>query len=86
MLDSFSCSTGMLALLYAASRVRTGDQLYLIGVGAARDTGHFYNAGHPFARHVRQDQFFIRRVKRRLGDRLTVTDPQLQTYLESTNA
>jgi len=57
MLDSFSCSTGMLALLYAASCARAGDQLYLIGVGAARDTGHFYNAGVPFARHVRQDQF-----------------------------
>jgi hypothetical protein len=80
-LQSFSCSTGVLALLIAAKRSQDTDVIYLIGIGGSPGDGHFYDNEKKFERHIEQDEFFIRRVKKKLKRRLVVTDEKLSAKI-----
>jgi hypothetical protein len=82
LLPEAGISGGVRTLVIANEEAPPSARLYLIGVGARRSRGHFYDPDSLFDKHALQDRNFLIDFSRRNPGRLVATDPVLSRFLK----
>ncbi len=82
LLPEIGISGGVRTLVIANQEAPPGAKLYLIGVGARKSRGHFYDSEAAFDKHALQDRNFLIDFSRKNPGRLIATDPVLWRFLE----
>ncbi len=74
-------SSGVRSLLIAKEEAPKGANFYLVGIGARKSRGHFYDSDAMFFAHALQDRNLLIDFSRRYSGRLFPTDPVLSRFL-----
>lgn len=86
ILPELSVSGGIRALLIADREALPDSEIYLIGIGARKSRGHYYDPKAVFDKHANQDRNLLVDYKRRNPTSLVVTDRVLARYLRIVTA
>lgn len=81
ILPEMHISGGVRTLLIAKEEAPIGASFFLIGIGARKSKGHFYDPDAIFFRHASQDRNFLIDFVRRYPNTLFPTDPVLSRFL-----
>jgi hypothetical protein len=82
-LPEIGVSGGVRALVIADTEAPKNACIYLIGVGARKSRGHYYDNTAVFEKHALEDRNFLVDYYRKRSARVIVTDPVLARFLRS---
>lgn len=80
-LPELGISGGVRALVIAHEEAPPNATIYLIGIGARKSKGHFYDPNGTFKHHILQDRNFLIDFSRKHPGRLVATDTVLSRFL-----
>jgi len=83
LLPEIGVSGGVRTLVIADTETQENACIYLIGIGARKSRGHYYDSAAVFEKHALEDRNFLVDYYRKRRARVVVTDPVLARFLQS---